>query len=131
MIARYLLVWLLLAVVGIANGIVRESTYGKVLSDLAAHQLSTVTAILASGVTVWLVHRVWPIETAAQAWLIGGLWLAATIIFEFGFGHYIVGHTWQRLFADYNLFAGRVWGLFLLWVLVMPYAIFTLANSNG
>jgi hypothetical protein len=24
-----------------------------------------------------------------------------------------------------------VWGLFLLWVLVMPYAIFTLANSNG
>jgi hypothetical protein len=131
MIARYLLVWLLLAVVGIANGIVRESTYGKVLSDLAAHQLSTVTAILASGVAVWLVHRAWPIESAAQAWIIGGLWLVATIIFEFGFGHYIVGHAWQRLFADYNLFAGRVWGLFLLWVLVMPYAIFTLANSNG
>ena len=131
MIGRYLMVWLLLAVVAVANGIVRESTYGKVVSELAAHQLSTVTGILASGAVVWLVNRVWPIESAAQAWIIGSLWLVCTVAFEFGFGHYVAGHSWERLLADYNLFAGRVWALFLLWVLVLPYVVFTLADRNG
>jgi len=131
MIGRYLLVWLLLAVVAIVNGVVREATYGKVVSELAAHQLSTVTAVLASGVVVWLVNGAWPIESTAQAWIIGSLWLIGTVAFEFGFGHYVAGHSWQRLLADYNLFAGRVWALFLLWLLVMPYVVFTLAGRNG
>ncbi|MDX1507286.1 MAG: hypothetical protein R3358_03325, partial [Woeseiaceae bacterium] len=64
MLAKYTLVWLLLAAVAIANGILRQATYGKSVSDIAAHQISTVTAILASGVVVWLVHRYWPIESA-------------------------------------------------------------------
>jgi hypothetical protein len=131
MIRRYLLVWLLLAVVAIVNGIVRETTYGSIVSELAAHQLSTVTAVLASGIVVWFVNRAWPIEFAAQAWIIGSLWLVCTVAFEFGFGHYVAGHSWPRLLADYNLLAGRVWALFLLWVLVLPYLVFTLAGRNG
>jgi hypothetical protein len=131
MTGRHLLVWLLLAIVAIANGIVRQSTYGKVLSDLTAHQLSTVTAILASSIVVWFVNRAWPIESVAQAWIIGGLWLVATIVFEFGFGHYVAGHSWQRLLADYNVLDGRVWSLFLLWIFVLPYVVFRLADRSG
>jgi hypothetical protein len=40
--------------------------------------------------------------------------------FEFRFGHYVMGRSWSRLLADYNLFAGRVWVLVLLTVLCMP-----------
>jgi hypothetical protein len=123
MLTKYLLVWLLLAIVAIANGVLRQSTYGKAVSELAAHQISTVTAILASGAVVWVVNRFWPIQSVSQAWTIGACWLVMTMIFEFGFGHYIAGHSWARLLADYKLFEGRVWSLFLIWMLVLPYVV--------
>ncbi|MDH3439172.1 MAG: hypothetical protein OEM63_00360 [Gammaproteobacteria bacterium] len=129
MFTKYMLVWLLLAIVAIANGIVRQSTYGKIVPELAAHQISTVTAILASGLVVWFINRIWPIESASQALLIGACWLVMTVVFEFGFGHYVAGHSWARLVADYNLVAGRVWSLFLIWVAIMPYVIFKLAQK--
>ena len=127
MVAKYLLVWFLLAIVAIANGVVRQFTYGRLVSDLSAHQISTVTAILASGVLVWFVNRIWPIQSASQAVLIGVTWLVFTVVFEFGFGHYVAGHTWEHLLADYNLLKGRVWSLFLVWVAVMPVIVFRLA----
>ena len=129
MVAKYLLVWFLLAIVAIANGVIRQSTYGKSVSDLAAHQISTITAILASGAVVWMVSRSWPIESASQAWTIGLLWLIMTIAFEFGFGHYIAGHSWDHLLADYNILNGRVWSLFLLWVAVLPFVVFKLSTK--
>ncbi len=128
MIAKYILVWFLLALVAIANGIIRQTTYGKTVSDLAAHQISTVTAILASGTVVWFVHHYWPIESAAQAWSIGLLWLIMTVAFEFGFGHFVAGHSWSRLLADYNILNGRLWSLFLVWVTVMPFLIFQMTT---
>jgi len=127
MLTRYLLLWLLLAIVAIANGIVRQSTYGKAVSDLAAHQISTVTAILAFAAVVWIANRFWPIESASQAWTIGFIWLAMTVAFEFGFGHYVAGHSWDRLLMDYNILRGRVWALVLVWVTIMPFVIFKLA----
>jgi len=45
---------------------------------------------------------------------IGIFWVVITIIFEFAFGHYVMGHPWQKLFADYNLFNGRLWVLVLI-----------------
>lgn len=124
MYTKYLLVWLLLAVIAIGNGIVRQSTYASHVSDLAAHQISTVTAILATGGVVWIISHFWPIESSAQAWAIGLSWLLLTIAFEFGFGHYVAGHPWSRLLADYNLLAGRVWALFLIWIAVLPIVIY-------
>ncbi|HEY5776214.1 MAG TPA: hypothetical protein VIS57_09025, partial [Xanthomonadales bacterium] len=110
----------------IANGVLRQGTYGKFMSELAAHQISTLTGIIFTGALVFWLNRIWPIESAAQAWLIGCIWLVFTIAFEFGFGHFVVGHPWSRLFADYDLLSGRVWSLFLLWILVMPYLFFKL-----
>lgn len=129
MVAKYILVWFLLAIVAIANGILREATYGKSVSDLAAHQISTVTAILLSGTVVWIVHRHWPIVSASQAWTIGLLWLAMTIVFEFGFGHYVAGHSWAKLLADYNLLNGRVWALFLAWIALTPWLVFKITSK--
>lgn len=128
MFAKYLLFWFLLAAVAIANGVVRQATYGKSLSDLAAHQLSTVTGILATGVVVWGLSRIWPLESPQQAWAVGVSWLLFAIVFEFGFGHIVAAHSWQRLFSDYNIMNGRVWSLFLIGVMVMPYVFFRLGQ---
>ena len=128
---RYLFAWLLLAVVAVVNGIVRQYTYGKSMSELAAHQVSTLTAILATGAVVWGLNRFWPIGSTAEAWLIGACWLLMTVLFEFGFGHYVAGHSWTRLLADYNILQGRVWSLFLVWILVLPAVVFSVGRAPG
>ena len=131
MVAKYLLVWLLLALVAIANGMLRQGTYGNAVSELAAHQISTLTAILAFGAVVWTVHRFWPIPSASQAWIIGFCWLVMTAIFEIGFGHFIAGDSWEKLYADYNLFRGRVWSLVLVWVAVLPFVVFKASQATS
>jgi hypothetical protein len=128
MLVKHLLSWFLLLVVAITNGVFRQSTYGKVLPDLAAHQISTVTGILATGVVAWFLSRAWPLESPNQAWIVGFCWLLFTILFEFGFGHFVAGHSWQILLADYSIMIGRVWSLFLVWVTVMPYVFYRLSK---
>jgi hypothetical protein len=129
MLAKYLLAWILLAVVAIANGVLRQTTYGRIMPELAAHQVSTLTAIIATGAVVWWLNQVWPIDSSRQAWTIGLAWLLATIIFEFGFGLYVAGHSWSRLLGDYDIVRGRVWIIFLLWLTTIPYAVFRLGKS--
>jgi hypothetical protein len=52
--------------------------------------------------------------------LIGVLWLALTVFFEFCFGHYVEGQLWDMLLANYNVLNGRIWVLVLLSELIAP-----------
>jgi len=117
---RHLLFWFALMVVGIGNGVLREYTYGPFIGDLTAHQISTATAILFA----WLAYRpFWdrnPLFLESNTWIVGGIWLLMTVVFEFSFGHDVAGHTWQTLIADYDMTFGRIWPLFLVWIAVMP-----------
>src|SRR5690348_17268316 len=86
---RYVLAWLVMALLAVANGALRESAF-KRLPELRAHQLSTLTASIAIGAFIAGVVRVWPPASAAQAWEIGFLWLALTLAFEFGLGLFVL-----------------------------------------
>ena len=126
MIWRYTVAWLGLVVLGIINGVIRNSVYAKFLGELFAHQVSTVILIVLIGLYTWVLTGWWKIESAGQAVAIGLIWLALTVVFEFLFGHYVVGHPWSRLFHDYDIRQGRVWVLVLIWTTVVPYVIYRL-----
>jgi hypothetical protein len=119
----YILGWFGLCGIAIANGVLREKTYGRKLGELGAHQLSTVLAIVATTVAVYGLTRYFPLRTYAMAWRVGVSWLLMTVVFEFAFGHFVAKHSWRRLLADYNLFAGRVWGVFLVWLVALPVIV--------
>ena len=110
--------------IAIANGALREFTYGKHLSELRAHQVSTLTGILFFGVYIWALTRIWRLESAAQAIIIGIIWVGLTVAFEFISGHYVVGNPWSRLLRDYNIFAGRVWILVPIWLSIAPWLFY-------
>jgi uncharacterized membrane protein YhaH (DUF805 family) len=59
-----------------------------------------------------------------EALLVGGIWVVMTIPFEFMFGHYVMEHSWSRLFYDYNLLQGRVWVLVLVWTFLALYIFY-------
>lgn len=126
MILRYTFAWLILMVAAIINGALREAVYKNSLGDLRAHQLSTLTGIILLGVVIWALSRIWPLASAKQAWTVGFIWLAMTIAFEFLFGHFVAGHPWSKLLQDYNILAGRVWLLVLIWTTIAPYLFYRL-----
>ena len=116
--------WLPMVVIGVGNGVLRQATYGKAMSPLAAHQLSTLTGVLLVAVYIWLIYPRLDLDFAGEAVALGGFWVVLTVLFEFGFGHYVVGHDWSVLLADYNLVRGRLWSLFLICTGALPWIVY-------
>ena len=127
----YILFWLVLMVLAVGNGILREASYGLHLAELHAHQLSTLVAAALFGVAVWLLSRKRVPASLAQSLQIGVVWLVLTLIFEFLFGHYIAGHSWGRLLQDYDILSGRLWVLLLVWITVLPLLVYRLHERGS
>ena len=126
---KYLSAWFVMLLVSIANGALRDFTYGQYISELSAHQLSTVTSILALGIIIWYFVKRYPPKSTQQAILTGALWMTLTIAFEFIFFHYVGGHSWSALLANYNVLNGRVWVAVLIWVAIAPYIFFRITRN--
>lgn len=128
---RYFLAWFGMMILAIGNGGLRDSFYRPHVGDLAAHQISTAVLIVLFAVYFRLLASIWPIRSAGQAWAIGLMWMAMTFAFEFVLGHYILGHPWSRVLQEYDILAGKVWGLIPLWTLVGPYVFYRLGRCRS
>lgn len=122
----YTVCWFGLVALAILNGTLRVKLYGQFLTELLAHQVSTLLGILIFGIYIWIITGIWKLPSATVAITIGTLWFFMTILFEFGFGHYVMGHSWDKLLHDYNIFAGRIWILVLIWTFIAPYIFYRL-----
>lgn len=120
---KYFLLWFPMLLLAILNGAARDLGYKKLVGELTAHQLSTLSLLLLFAVYIGFVMRYFPPPTVTSTWYVGLLWLVLTLGFEFGFGLYR-GTTWAKLLADYNLVQGRVWVLIPIWVTIAPYILY-------
>jgi hypothetical protein len=112
--------WLGFLVVAIAGGIIRERFLVPGLGPLGGRALGT---LLVGVIIFGLIYAyVGKLKGASQVSLVklGLFWMIATIGFEFLFGHYVMGLSWESLWADYNLFQGRLWPLVLIVTLLGP-----------
>ncbi|PZV04597.1 MAG: hypothetical protein DCF23_05890 [Cyanobium sp.] len=117
-------------VIAVANGALRQLSFGKVMSELRAHQLSTLIGSMFMGLFIWLIVYIWPPSSGHQALLIGLIWLGLTVAFEFFMGLVLQHRPLAQVLDQYNLFAGRVWILFLLWITLAPWLFFRLQNAG-
>jgi hypothetical protein len=115
-----LLFWLACAVVAVAAGAARELLLAPRLGAHAAHVAGTLAVCVLFLAAMGVFFRLVPPGTAAQQWMLGAFWCLLTVTFEFGFGHFVMGHSWSALLADYNLLRGRLWVLVLLTLLSGP-----------
>lgn len=118
---KALLFWFVLMVLAIGNGTVR-STFIILHTGLTAGlAISTVLlCALVLGAT-WVGIRWLGPSDARQAWIIGLLWLAMTLAFEFGVGHYLFMKPWSELLFDYNIAQGRIWLLVPIVTTIAPW----------
>jgi len=116
---RWLTAWTGAAVLGVANGIVRETAYKHRVGESTANQISVATLILLFAGYFGVLQRRWPIDTNRKALQIGGTWVALTVVFEFALGR-ASGQSWKQLVQDYDVTEGRLWPLAVVWIATGP-----------
>jgi hypothetical protein len=124
---RYILIWLALLVIAIGNGILRQTTFGKVMPELRAHQLSTLIGAVVMGGFIWISVDIWPPSSNGEAIVVGVVWLFLTVLFECFMGLVLQKRSLAQVLADYDLREGRVWPLFLIWLMVAPWLFYSLS----
>lgn len=125
MIAKYFLLWLSMIAIAFANATLRELIFIKRMSELRAHQLSTLTLIVFCSIYLWLVFPYLNIQNSKQAFLAGCIWVALTVLFEFSLGR-LTNKSWSYLLKDYNIVEGHIWLLFLLCLFILPYLYYVI-----
>jgi hypothetical protein len=107
-------IWFILAVSAIAVATFRVVVLLPPFGEQIAHQIGTVLYLIIQFLIIYLFIKKMKIKEVKTLLGIGIFWVVTTVIFEFVFGHYVIGNSWQKLFADYNLLKGRLWVLVLI-----------------
>lgn len=114
------LAWLTILLLAIGNGLLREAALVPRLGRVAGTMASGLVLIAAVFAVAWLLLRWRPARSPAQAWRLGLGWLAATLLFETGFG-LARGLSWPELASAYTFADGNLWPLVLVAVLLAPW----------
>ena len=112
---RYLLAWLPMVAIAVANVAAREAWLLPRFGDSLARQISTLSLLALFAIYVGAVFRLWPLASGRLAIGVGLSWLLLTLAFEFGLG---------------SLSSGRLWILVPVWVAVAPYIFHTLQERH-
>lgn len=115
---------MILVILALVNATIREKVYGPFMTPLLSHQISTFIMIIIIFLFTYIFLGILHLQATSRQYLsLGMLWLVLTILFEFIFGHYVMGHSWDKLLADYNLLQGRIWVLVLIATALMPWIV--------
>jgi hypothetical protein len=123
--------WAGAPILGIINGATRELVYKKRVGASTANQISALPLIALLGLYFWALQRRWPLATTRDAVSTGGFWVALTVMFEFGFGHYVTGDSWEELLESYDVRNGNLWIIVLLWIAAGPATIRAVAVKRS
>jgi hypothetical protein len=128
MLTRALAVWFVMLVVASANGALRQAVLVPAAGDVAGRAISTLILAALIALLTWMTIGWIRPRTTAAAWLIGALWVALTLTFEFLVGHFLFGTAWNVLLEDYDILRGRIW---ILVVIVTAIAPRVCASARG
>ena len=112
--------WLGFLAVAIGCAVIRDKFLVPGLGPVGGRALGT---LLVGVIIFGLIYAyVGKLKGATRVSLLklGLFWTILTIAFEFLFGHYTMGHSWDSLWADYSIFQGRLWPLVLMVTLFGP-----------
>ena len=119
-VVKAVAIWLVLIVAEILHGIARGIFLVPHVGEFRSNQIGVFTGsiiilLIALAFVRWIGA---PRTTALLA--VGVLWLGLTLAFEILFGRFVVGASWERLAADYNVLEGGLLPLGMLVLLLSP-----------
>jgi len=116
---RAVISWIPLTVLAIFNGTIWQSALAPFMNDHFAGALLCITLILIVTAYTGILWFIYPGWKKNGVWTTGVIWVTLTIALEFAV---IITNSqpWDMLFYRYNLFAGRLWLLVVVWIAVAP-----------
>ena len=103
---RAFAVWLLLIVAEVIHGTVRMLVLTPLVGDFRARQIGVFTGSLLILLITALTIRWIPASGPRTLVTIGSAWVVLTVAFEIGLGRLVLGYSWERLGADYDVLEG-------------------------
>jgi hypothetical protein len=113
-------VWLLLIGAESVHGVLRTALLTPRIGDFAARQAGVLTG---SVLILALAYLTVPLIRASRSrellW-VGLLWVALTVLFEAGLGHFVLGISWETFFSDYKIGRGGLMPIGLVILALAP-----------
>ena len=119
-LARALAIWLVLIAAEVLHGIARGTLLVPYVGEFRSNQIGVFTGSIIILVTALIFVRWIGATRPSQLLMVGAVWLSLTVAFEVLFGRFVVGLSWERLAADYNVLEGGLMPVGLLVLLLSP-----------
>ena len=126
--ARSLAIWLVLICAEILHGILRAILLVPMVGEFRSNQIGIFTGSAIILVIAYFTIRWIGAKRTSELLTVGVIWLLLTVAFEVLFGLFVVGLSWERIGADYNIAKG---GLMPLGLLVMLFSPVIAARLRG
>ncbi|MHB8971607.1 MAG: hypothetical protein ACYC3X_18580 [Pirellulaceae bacterium] len=120
-IVRSFAIWLILIAAEILHGIVRGMFLVPYVGPFRSSQIGVFTGSLIIFAIALAFVRWIGASRSSQLLGIGVLWLILTLAFEFLFGHFVVGASWERLASDYNVLQGGLLAFGMVFLAFSPW----------
>lgn len=116
-------VWMLIAVLAVGNGVLRDTVVAPMVGRGIALPLSGIILSLIVIAATYVSFDFLAERSPGGLWLVGIQWVVMTLLFEFTFGHFVAGKTWTELLQTFNVLKGDLFTLVLLVSLAAPFFV--------
>lgn len=113
--------WVLLALVAIINGVVRDKLIAPQIGESLALPLSGVSLSLFIFLVTLIFVPLLAISSPCSFLYVGIIWVLLTLALEFLFGHYVVGESWGKIIEVFYIHRGNLYVLALLAAAPSPW----------
>ena len=127
-LARAVAVWLVIILAEILHGIARGLFLVPLVGEFRSSQIGVVTGSIIILVVAIVFVRWLGASRKSDLLLVGLIWLILTLAFEVIFGRFVMGVSWERLAADYNIPEG---GLLPFGMIVLGLSPLIAARVRG
>lgn len=115
-----LVVWIVLIVAEILHGIARGIFLVPLVGEFRSNQIGVFSGSLIILAITFAFIRWIGASRPLDLLGVGILWTAMTLVFELLFGRFVVGASWERLAADYNVLEGGLLPFGMAFLLLSP-----------
>ncbi len=114
------MIWAIIALLAIFNGIFRENILATYLGQ---HMALPVSGLILSMIIFTVTYLSFPLlgkHHALTYFVIGLQWVVMTLLFEFIFGHYVMGKSWSDILEVFHIMRGNLFIIVLAVSLISP-----------
>lgn len=118
---RALVLWIVILVLAILNGTLREKLLIPAMGAFAGLIASGIALCACIALVAFLAAPWYGPLSLSQYWLMGLFWLLLTLLFEFGFGLFVQHKDWAQLLEAYTFKGGNLWPVVLAVTFISPW----------